>query len=188
MRRYDEAIALLRRCVQLDPLSVQAHRSLTGTLVRTGDLAGAEVAARKLVELAPESGITHAWLGLVQMLQGRHAEALATYERESHATFRLMGFAMAHHARGDAEKSDRALRELIATNAAGAAFQIAEVYGYRGEVDAAFEWLERAYGQRDPGLGMTISSPFLRTLHGHAQWRPFVRKMGLPDDVTSSAA
>jgi TolB-like protein/class 3 adenylate cyclase/tetratricopeptide (TPR) repeat protein len=179
--RQDRAVALLRRCVQLDPLNVQAHRSLASALVRAGDLTAAEAAAAKLVELAPESGITHAWLGLVRLLQGRPDVAIASYERESHATFRLMGLAMAHHARGDAQHSDHALHQLITTNAAGGAFQIAEVYGYRGEVDRAFEWLERAYAQRDPGLGMTISSPLLRALHGHAQWRPFVRKMGLPD-------
>jgi hypothetical protein len=32
------------------------------------------------------------------------------------------------------------------------AYQIAQVYAFRGESDKSFEWLERAYKQRDPGL------------------------------------
>jgi hypothetical protein len=32
------------------------------------------------------------------------------------------------------------------------AYQIAEAYAFRGESGKAFEWLESAYKQRDPGL------------------------------------
>ena len=42
--------------------------------------------------------------------------------------------------------------EMIEKHAQESACQIAEVYGARGEADAAFQWLDRAYAQRDPGL------------------------------------
>ncbi len=45
-----------------------------------------------------------------------------------------------------------------------AAFQIAEIYAYRGETDKAFEWLERAYKQRDGGLSQMKGDPLLRSL------------------------
>jgi hypothetical protein len=54
-------------------------------------------------------------------------------------------------------------------------------YPLRGEceTDLAFEWLERAYVQRDPGLGMmNVSRPF-RKLRGDPRWQPFIEKMGL---------
>ena len=44
------------------------------------------------------------------------------------------------------------------------AFQIAEIYAYRGETDKAFEWLERAYKQRDGGLSQIKGDPLLRSL------------------------
>jgi hypothetical protein len=52
-------------------------------------------------------------------------------------------------------------------------------YAYRGETDLAFEWLERAYVQRDPGLGMMkVSRPFQK-LRGDRRWQPFIEKMRL---------
>ncbi len=79
-------------------------------------------------------------------------------------------------------ESDAALARLIENSADGAAYQIAEVYAYRGEKDRAFEWLERARRQRDGGLGFMRCDPFLAKLHGDPRWDVFLRKMGLADD------
>jgi hypothetical protein len=68
---------------------------------------------------------------------------------------------LAYHALGRKQESDRALAELIAKYQKGAAFQIAEVYAFRGEADAAFTWLERAYEQRDSGLSDVKGDPLL---------------------------
>ena len=48
------------------------------------------------------------------------------------------------------------LPELTESFAETAAYQIAEVYAYRGDKDRAFEWLERARRQRDAGLGFAV--------------------------------
>jgi len=50
------------------------------------------------------------------------------------------------------QESQQALDELIKTNAAYMAYQIAEIYAWRGEKDQAFMWLDRAYAQHDGGL------------------------------------
>jgi hypothetical protein len=79
-------------------------------------------------------------------------------------------------------ESDAALARLIESSADTAGFQIAEVYAYRGEKDRAFEWLERAFRQRDPGLAGLQYDPFLANLRGDSRWNVFLRKMGLADD------
>lgn len=43
-----------------------------------------------------------------------------------------------------------------------AAYQIAQVYAYCGESDKSFEWLERAYRQRDAGLPETKTDSLLK--------------------------
>lgn len=58
-------------------------------------------------------------------------------------------------------------------------FQIAEAFAYRGEADRAFEWLERAYVQHDPGLSQMQALPLLRNLYGDTRWPPFLEKMRL---------
>ncbi|MBL8140595.1 MAG: hypothetical protein JNM38_05785, partial [Acidobacteria bacterium] len=74
---------------------------------------------------------------------------------------------------------DAALAELIADYADISAFQIAEVYSVRGENDRAFEWLERAFRQRDGGLSQVPSHPHLRQLESDARYPVFLQKLGL---------
>jgi hypothetical protein len=60
------------------------------------------------------------------------------------------------------------------------AYQIAEVYGYRGQLDKSFQWLERAYNQRDPGLPSIKVDPLLKNLRHDPRYIEFVKKMRLP--------
>jgi hypothetical protein len=71
---------------------------------------------------------------------------------------------------------------LIDGFAETAAYQIAEVYAYRGDKDKAFEWLERARRQRDPGLAGLRKDPLLPNLRDDPRWNAFLRTMGLADD------
>ena len=59
------------------------------------------------------------------------------------------------------------------------AFLNAQANAYCGNVDMAFEWLERAYAQRNAGLGQLRVNYFLRELHRDPRWLPFLNKMGL---------
>jgi hypothetical protein len=92
----------------------------------------------------------------------------------------LVGIALAQHTLGRKEASDAALAQLIEHHGNEAAYQVAETSAWRGEHDRVFEWLERAYTQRDPGLAMTSSDPFLRPVHDDPRWPPFLKKMGFP--------
>ena len=90
-------------------------------------------------------------------------------------------FAIHVHALGDADASRRALDELKARYAAGLAYQIAEVHAFRGEADAAFQWLEVAYAQHDGGLSTIKYDPFLKPLRGDPRYAAMLRKLGLPE-------
>jgi TolB-like protein/class 3 adenylate cyclase/Tfp pilus assembly protein PilF len=177
--RADEAIRMLRRAATFDPLSAPVQRSLASACVVSGDLDGAEAAARKGIELNPKGDLTHAWLAVVRHLQGRLDEALEEFRKEPSPIFRLQGLAIIHHARGESAASDAALQELTAIGSEGAAFQIAEVHAERGDADAAFEWLERAYAQKDSGLPMAMVSVPLRNVHADARWPRFLARLRL---------
>jgi hypothetical protein len=47
------------------------------------------------------------------------------------------------------------LSKLIAKYSATDAFEIAIIYASRNQSDKAFEWLDRAYAEPDPGLMAT---------------------------------
>jgi TolB-like protein/tetratricopeptide (TPR) repeat protein len=177
--RHEEAVALARRAVMFDPLSMSAQRSLGAQCLRADLLDEAEAVVKKTIEFHPQGGLLHCWLGRVHLAQGRIEDARAAFEAEVIEYFRLQGQALAEHAQGRPEKSDAALRGLIEKYAQDSAYQVAEVYAYRGEADLGFEWLERAYAQRDPGLSGIKSNALLRSLHGDPRWQPFLEKMGL---------
>ena len=82
-------------------------------------------------------------------------------------------YAMANHALGREKESDAALRELIETYHASAAFSIAIVDAFRDQRDEAFQWLERAYAQRDTGLISTRVEPQPNNLHGDPRYTAF---------------
>jgi tetratricopeptide (TPR) repeat protein len=177
--RMDEAIPILRRAVALDPLNVQVYRSLAAVYFRTDRFEESEAMALKALEVNPKGGIAHCWLGAALLMQGRLDEALEAVTQEPHDVFRLLGTSLVQHARGRPAESKAALDELIATDSAGGAYQIAEAFAYRGETEAAFEWLERAYEQRDPGTPLVKMDPIMRNLHGDPRWQAFLEKMRL---------
>ena len=45
--------------------------------------------------------------------------------------------------------------------------------------DKAFEWLDRAYAQRDPGVTYAAKDEFFSVLHGDPRWQAHLQRMGL---------
>ena len=174
----DAGIDLLRKAAALDPLSSSAQRILGLRCFLAGRLDEAEAALDASIDLNAKAGLVHCFLCATRLAQGRATEALELAEREVLPDFRLLGIALAQHTLGHKQESDAAMAQLIERHGNEAAYQIAEACAWRGEIDRAFEWLERAYTQRDPGLAMTSSDPFFQPLQGDPRWAPFLKKMG----------
>lgn len=179
MGRVEEAIGFQRRALERDPLSAAAHGNLGIVLHAADRFTEADAAYRHGLELAPQSSCMHALLSLTLVAQSRGEEALAEAMREPHEGYRLWALAIVHDALGHGMESDATLRELAEKHAVDAAIQIAQVHGARGEIDAAFEWLERAYEQRDGGITEMRPNPRFRSLHGDARWAALLKRMGL---------
>ena len=175
----DESITLCRRAIALDPLNSFGHLYLGIDSLRAGYLEQAEAAVKQALELSPLGGIANACLGDVYLEQGRFPEALAAFEKEPHEGFRLLGLAAAYHALGRKVQSAAALEQL--GELPMHAYLTAQANAYCGNVDLAFEWLERAYKQRNAGLSQMKFQPMLRTLHGDPRWPLFMKKMGLDE-------
>ncbi len=176
--RPEEAIELYRRALEQDPLSPGSYINLAVSLHAANRLAEAEGAFRKALELAPQRPFTRASLSLVLLANGRGEEALDEAMREPEEVLRLWALGIVHHATGRHTESGEALRVLTEKHARHSAYQISEVHGARGEADAMFEWLGRAYAQRDGGITQMRARPRFHSLHGDPRWEAFLRKMG----------
>ncbi|MGE5177941.1 MAG: protein kinase domain-containing protein [Bacteroidota bacterium] len=176
--RFDEAVTLFHRALEQDPLRASAYHSLGLALQGAGRWSEAEAAFRKALELAPQRAVTRACGSLAILAQGRSDEALSEASREPEEAFRLWARCIIEASRGRRAESDAAYQAVVGKYADAAAYQIAEMCAARGEADAAFEWLDRAYAQRDGGLAEMQGSYALRALHGDPRWAAFLRKMG----------
>jgi eukaryotic-like serine/threonine-protein kinase len=177
--RIEEAIQLYRRALEQDPLSSATYNNLGIALRAAGRFSEAETAYRKALELAPQRVGTHSVLSLALLAQDPGEEALAEAMREPEEAWRLWALAIIHHAMGDVATSDGYLQDLTQKYGDDTAYQVAEVYAARGDINAALQWLERAHAQRDGGLMDVKTSPYLRSLHGDPRWPGFLAKMGL---------
>ena len=89
-------------------------------------------------------------------------------------------YAIAYYALGRKQESDAALSELIAKYHASNPYRIAEVYAFRNQSDEAFEWLDRAYGQRNAGLIVTKVDPLLKSLRHDPRYAALLKKLNFP--------
>jgi TolB-like protein/Tfp pilus assembly protein PilF len=178
--RFDEAISFYQQAIARDPLNPTLHNNLGLALYYAGRWPEAEAELSKLLALRPGIAAGQAHLSKVLIARGQPEAALAAIEKESSEAWRLIGLPLAYHALGRGAESDAALRELTQKFAGEWAYQIAEVHAFRGEIDEAFAWLDRAYAQRDGGFSEMKGDPLLKNLEGDPRYKAFMRKMKLP--------
>src|SRR6266404_9533108 len=175
----DEAIKLEEQAIAVDPLRSDAYLRLGYLLYAAGRYGEAWPNLQRALELNPKTAFVHADLGEVLVAEGKPQQALAEIEKEPLEWGKLTGQALAYHALGRDQDSNAALSGLIAKYNNGAASQIAEVYAFRGESDKSFEWLERAYKQRDGGLIQIKNDPLFKNLRHDPRYTELLKKMHL---------
>ncbi len=177
---FDEAIALSKKSVELDPLNPWSLRELGRILLFAGRLDEANKILRRALGMSPDMTTAHLGLAMGALLKGNPEEALREIEAEKSTGYRYFGQALVLYALGRESDSDQQLAALTAEGESWG-FQIAMVHAYRGESDKAFEWLERAYAARDAGTPLAKAQPFLKNLHSDPRWPVFLKKIGLAD-------
>jgi TolB-like protein/Flp pilus assembly protein TadD len=176
----DQAVTLSEQAVALDPLNANSYSGLGYLLYVAGRYNEAQAALQKTLDLNPQATYFHLTRGKILIAEGKPQQALAEIEKEPSDVTKFTGQALAYYALGREQDSDAALAALIANYDTLAANQIAQVYAYRGESDRSFEWLERAYEQRDPGLPEIKSNPLFKNLHHDPRYIELLKKMHLP--------
>jgi eukaryotic-like serine/threonine-protein kinase len=177
--QFDETVTLLRQALSRDPLDTRSLNSLGWTLLYAGRLEESAAASRQLLELNPSYASAGTRLAFALLAMGRKSEALDAAQKEADEAWRLSVLPIVYWAMGRRAESDQSLHELAQKYAAGSAYNVAQMYAYRGEPDAAFQWLERAYRQRDGGIVALKIDPLFRSLHADPRYQALLVKMKL---------
>ena len=179
--RLDTARKTYMQALAYDPLLADAYNSLAWTEWCSGRYEESLVAARKVIEIDPTYDWGHVGVGMALLFRGDPAEAIIEFKRQKDPSEQAYGLALAYHALGSAADSNAALRSLIASGASNDAYEVAQVYAYRGELTDALKWLERAYTQKDATLKWILRDPTMAKLASDPRYKAFLRKMNLAE-------
>jgi TolB-like protein/DNA-binding winged helix-turn-helix (wHTH) protein/tetratricopeptide (TPR) repeat protein len=180
--RIEEAIPLIRREIERDPLNQALRHNLVHSLIQAQQPEAAQVELARALELVssqtPHSSLLWGLIPLLQILLGDFRAAATSVESMPEGAERSQLLAINQHALGLRGESDAALAQLISSdNTPWGAFHAAEVHAYRGEHASALDWLDRI----DPGSGcenmrlasFVYYSPFLARLAGAPDWEAY---------------
>ena len=176
----EQAIDLTRQALVTDPLRAGWYDALASYFLALDRFDEAEKAIRRAIELQPGAAVHHYTLTIIETHRGHAQAALEAAEQEPPGAFQDVALAVAAQIGSDRNASDAALRTLIEKHAGGAAYQIAQVYALRGDDKATFEWLDRAWSNRDSGLQQLLFDPFILRYKDDPRFASFCRKVGLP--------
>jgi len=177
----ERALQLEQEDLARNPLDPNALDSYATALCAANQLQQCLQTRQRLLQLHPEFGGANSAVGLTQLYLGEFAPALRAMLRESNEDYRLGGLSLVYWAMGRHDQSDAALQSLTDRFAAVDAYGIAAIHAYRGETDAAFRWLDRAYQGHDYGLLAIKTDPLLLKLHADPRFHALLSSMKLLD-------
>jgi TolB-like protein/Tfp pilus assembly protein PilF len=176
--RLDEAIAFGEYEVSRNPLSVAGFSNLGIRYLTAHRYDEAVDSFRTMLRLSPDSYSGEAMLAQALLFQGDANAAMAAAQREHSDLDRLLTLAMVHHALGHRVEADRALQEAIDRFGSELPLEIAATLAYSGEIDRAFQWLDKAIGVEEAGIAESVLYPFFDNLHEDPRWLLILRKLG----------
>jgi serine/threonine-protein kinase len=183
--RHDEAVVEIKRAQQLDPLAVPVNRAVGWVLYfgRRYDQAIEEL--QKALAMDPDFVGARMVLWWAWVAKGEHQRAIADIRKESErpglrAVKKLM-LAYALAAAGQREEASGLLWELETKLAEEPRLALlsAILFVAMDSRDRAFEQLERAFQQREPGLLFLKVAPWLDPLREEPRYRALVERLGL---------
>ena len=177
----DEAMRRINASLSVDPLDPYTHQTQGWLRYLSGDLAGAEQALHRSLEISPTLSSSHLMLGEILLAGGRGEAALTEMAAETPDGGRYPGLAVVYFALGRRAESDRALAQAVREFGNLWPYGVAEAQAFRGEPDRAFEWLVKAYEARDPDLMFIKDDPLLGSLRGDPRYKAVLRRMNLPE-------
>jgi DNA-binding winged helix-turn-helix (wHTH) protein/Tfp pilus assembly protein PilF len=183
--RHREALAEAQCAVELDPLSliVNANQAQFLHWARDDDAAWRRV--QKTLEIDPDFWVANLALGRLHIQKGEYPDAIIAltkardFSGANSETVSLIGYAYARA--GDRAQADAILGELRSrsNNSHVPPHSIAVIYHGLSDKDQTFQWLEKAYEQRDVRLTFLKTDPKWDSIRSDARFVNLVRRVGL---------
>jgi serine/threonine-protein kinase len=185
MGRMAAAVAEGRRAVELDPASVSIRRSMGWLHYYARENEASLEHLRRALEMNPTAEENHRLLGLTYLQMGKYDEAAAAFREavgsSDNPALATADLGMVAALKGRAGEARAVLEGLKAESRERYVSPVAFVtlHAALGETDAAFEWLDRAYGDRRGWLAYLRVEPRLDGLRGDPRFARLLERMRL---------
>lgn len=181
--QFEQAEKLLGEAVKQDPLNLLRRLRLGLLLEFGGEYDRALSVYRQIIGLNPEFPGARAYRARVKIIQENPDSAMRESEQEIDPFWKRYSRILALTAQQRHDEADPLVAQMIEEESHRAAYQVMEILAFRGEVDEAFDWFERAREQKDGGMRELLGNYFLNNLHQDPRWIEVLGLMGLPLDL-----
>src|SRR5436305_3224266 len=188
--RNEEALAEMRRALDLDPLSPRFGFSSARLFFFVRQYEAALEQCRKTLELDPGSAFAHEFLGNAYEKKQMQKEAIAEWSKALHLsgvdedasllerTYAKSGFDAAMHAL--AQKRLERIKEKTARGEYVPAVEYVTAYMRLGDKEQAFAWLAKAVEERNRLASEIKANPIFDPLRGDSRFENLLQKVFAP--------
>jgi DNA-binding winged helix-turn-helix (wHTH) protein/TolB-like protein/Flp pilus assembly protein TadD len=186
MGRFDEALTLLSKARELDPVSLLVGGDIGETLRLARRYEAAIEEFRRTLELDPNFADALPDLGITYAEIGRYEEAVSVTKKgialSGNSTQAIAILGRIHALSGNNAEAHKVIAELqeISRRRYVGAIDIAMIYAVLGEKDQAFSWLEKAFEEHSCWLIELGIEPVWDKLRPDPRFAVLLHHVGLP--------
>ena len=179
--QFETAIKLGEAAVLRDPVDAVLRIHL-GDFYRSAERFDDAIRTfETAINLNPEISAGHYKLASVLLASNKPEAALAEFLLDTDEEYALKGRALSYHALNRVDEFETSLKELQDRFGEQWPSEIAHVYAWTGDHDAAFEWLDKAVAINEGGIGTSRQVLWLTPLHDDPRWQVYLEKFGVSD-------
>jgi len=183
---FKEGIAEMKRGLRLDPLSPAMMSSVAFGYELAGEYDSAFAYVQRAAEIDSGAGSIYMRQSSIYRRQGKYAEAIREAKKgvSRSITPCLVDLAVAYALSGQSDKARESLSKLFEWIGDGyfSPTYIAEIYCALGDRERAFEYIEKAYQDRDASLVMpALAPPWCDFIKSDPRYKELMKKVGVEE-------
>jgi len=186
--RHDEAIAEMKRAMEIEPLSIQQGANYAAVLIYSGRFDEALAQARKTFELDPNHIGAQNWLCHALNAKGMSDEAIRIgLDAEAKQSSTVNSFnaclGLAYARTGQREKSLEIISKMKDAEKSRyvMSYMIGVHYLALGDKESAFAELEKGFKNHDWFMQRLKTDPFMEPVRDDPRYKEMLKRLNLPE-------